>query len=722
MEPSIGLHYQVLAYIIAVIVSLLLMVFVTVLCACHQGTDKSLDRGDGETQPLLNSCTHQESRDKRDEVPQVRIIAKYKAKHDAQSDESGLVTGCDQQYTSVSFDVDLEGQASSLNTIKSHTSTSTTEKIVSQDNREPVSTSVQVPSSTKEQQDTTKSSGDQLLISTSVQVNPSAPKVCSEPQILHGSTGADHHNSGKKLTTNQEEVKSKDSMPMPNASDLTSNDIQKVRNQIWEARVKWFDIGIELGINVNDLKAIKNGANHHDIDNCFTDMLLIWLQQTGATWEALAKALRSKPVGYALLASLITSDISASAGRRTVGCETTVSDQCTSSMRKSDEGGIGFNCGCSISCTLVDYLNGECPSSSKLFPFLDINNLTENERDELEGKLRMESTAIVTEFANLTECIKKSLADRDIKPEAIVSSVLGIAPSDLSTFPILETLDVEKVTSICSIIIHLQQNSYISFFNYHIVEHLIKIYGTEDDQTMLEKYMTRFHDFCRRSVFEVPHHIHGQPPKNSKQLAIKVIPKNQLSMLSLADAKNVQLKVAKMLGLRNCGSLPLLEISKGCVKLIFALPKIILEFVKPKLGTLSNIETGKYSIHILCAPPGKPFATDITSDSVTLQWAKPEYEGTHPLTNYLVYYRSVNGPWKRGNVTYTDVSNEHVIVKDLSYKDEASPFVFKVKAVSKSGTTVESRESDPIQLSVRTIILPLWLMYQYSNQNWKSNV
>ncbi len=560
---------------------------------------------------------------------------------------------------------------------------------------------------------------DQLLTS-SILVN--TLKVCHEPQdSVDAGAHEDHQylDTGNHTAADQEEVKSKDvasSIPVPNANYLTSSDIREVRHKIWEARMKWYHIGIELGINVDDLEAIRSGANHHNIADNFTEMLTTWLRQTGSTWEALSKALRSKQVGYPLLADSITS---ASAGLSAVGYETTVSDQCTSSVRKSEE---GFNCGCPTPCRLSDYLNGKCPSSSKLFPFLDVSSLTENERDELEGKLCKETTAIVTEFAIMTERMKKSLVDQDLKPEAIVSSVLGIAPSESSTFPILETLDVEKVTSIYGIIIHLQRNSYISFFNYHIVEYLIEIYGTEDDQAMLKKYITHFHDFCRRSVFEVPHHIHGQPPKNSKQLAIKVIPKNQLSTLSLADAKNVQLKVAEKLGLRNCGSLPLFEISKGCVVLTFALPKVIMEFVKPKLSTLSKIEIGKYLIHILCAPPGKPFATDITSDSVTLQWVKPEYEGTHSLTNYLVYYRSVNSPWERGNVTYTDVSKEHVTVQDLSYKDEVSSFVFKVTAVSKSGTSVESRESDPIQLSVRTIILPLWLMYQYGNQDWKYNV
>ena len=91
MEPSIGMHYQVLASITAVIVSLLLMVFVTVFCACHQSKDKSHDRGESDTQPLSHdqnpSGTDQESRDTKAQMstPQVIIIVedKTKTKHHA---------------------------------------------------------------------------------------------------------------------------------------------------------------------------------------------------------------------------------------------------------------------------------------------------------------------------------------------------------------------------------------------------------------------------------------------------------------------------------------------------------------------------------------------------------------------------------------------------------------------------------------------------------------
>jgi hypothetical protein len=376
--------------------------------------------------------------------------------------------------------------------------------------------------------------------------------------------------------------------------------------------------------------------------------------------------------------------------------ETSVSD-CTS------EGMMAFNCGCPTPCNLIDHLNGKCPSSLKLFPCLDLSRLTKKEQFDLEAKLRRETTAIVTEFAKLTKRMTKSLVDQQVHPKEVLSSVLGIAPSKSSTCPLLETLNVSSVTSIYDVFIHLQQKSYISFFNYDIVEYLINEYGTDEDRAEMGEYIRHFQDFCQRSVFEIPQRIHGHPPKGSTQLTIKVVPKGQWSRFSLGDAKDVQIKIAAGLNLQNCASLPLIEISEGCIRLTFALSKVTMETVKPiQLGPDLNINCGtdRYSIHILCRPPGTPFVTDVTSDYVSLQWTKPEYKGSLSLTHYAVYHRVHTGRWEKNKITLTNGLNESITVKGLSHRDRAATFVFKVEAVSKLGVTVESRESNPIQLSV----------------------
>ena len=67
--------------------------------------------------------------------------------------------------------------------------------------------------------------------------------------------------------------------------------------------MKWFNIGLKLGISVGTLNAIKKN-NNQDPDNCLTAMLEHWLNngRPKPSWAELVKALKSPMVGYAQLA------------------------------------------------------------------------------------------------------------------------------------------------------------------------------------------------------------------------------------------------------------------------------------------------------------------------------------------------------------------------------------------------------------------------------------
>lgn len=81
-----------------------------------------------------------------------------------------------------------------------------------------------------------------------------------------------------------------------------------VRDALWEARTKWYDIGLELEIVPTDLEAIaeESGSN---IEVCFRKMLYIWLSKSCAkkrcTWKAIISVLRSKVIHLESLADQI---------------------------------------------------------------------------------------------------------------------------------------------------------------------------------------------------------------------------------------------------------------------------------------------------------------------------------------------------------------------------------------------------------------------------------
>ena len=84
---------------------------------------------------------------------------------------------------------------------------------------------------------------------------------------------------------------------------LDTKDVKEVRGFLYKVRRKWYDIGIELGISIDELDTISVN-NQNDSEKCLVDMIKIWLKSINPppTWNALSKALKSDPVGEAQMA------------------------------------------------------------------------------------------------------------------------------------------------------------------------------------------------------------------------------------------------------------------------------------------------------------------------------------------------------------------------------------------------------------------------------------
>ena len=84
---------------------------------------------------------------------------------------------------------------------------------------------------------------------------------------------------------------------------LNIDDLHKVLKATWEARAKWYNCGLALGISSTDLEVIKE--NHRGVcDNCFRETMIEWLNTAHPppTWSALCSALQDPLVGHGELA------------------------------------------------------------------------------------------------------------------------------------------------------------------------------------------------------------------------------------------------------------------------------------------------------------------------------------------------------------------------------------------------------------------------------------
>ena len=86
------------------------------------------------------------------------------------------------------------------------------------------------------------------------------------------------------------------------SGQLTLEDLSEVRGALYQARAKWYHIGVELKLSVGTLDAIRSEFSC-TID-CLTEMCNHWLKRIDPhpSWVALTNVLESPVVGEGHLA------------------------------------------------------------------------------------------------------------------------------------------------------------------------------------------------------------------------------------------------------------------------------------------------------------------------------------------------------------------------------------------------------------------------------------
>ena len=243
----------------------------------------------------------------------------------------------------------------------------------------------------------------------------------------------------------------------------------------------------------------------------------------------------------------------------------------------------GFVCPNCGECTLEQFFSEKgCPKAEqkKLFPFLDMSALEDDAKVDLEQRLIFDTRKMVTKFASFTLFLEQSLEDQEIPLRKIVDCVLSLqAFTEDIGLKLLEKKDeeaIQQAQSVTDIFIILR--SYISFFNYEIMEHLVEHHGSPDDHRRLEEYLTAFNTFCQRSVFEVPPNVYSSKSRTDcKVFAVKC---TKRVATTLESVQGVRGKMAGILGLTP-SSLQLCSVRKGCMELRFLISTAVANRILP---------------------------------------------------------------------------------------------------------------------------------------------
>ena len=122
-------------------------------------------------------------------------------------------------------------------------------------------------------------------------------------------------------------------------------------------------------------------------------------------------------------------------------------------------------------------------------------------------------------------------------------------------------------------------NAYWNYLSYEILEYIIELYGTSEDKERMRKYDEELHSFCKRRLFEVPMPVSGSGTENPKQekLYVKLDVQENIPIEQVYRMKR---RIAKILHVRPA-TLQICSMKKGCVQLIFLIPKFVAQNIFP---------------------------------------------------------------------------------------------------------------------------------------------
>ena len=223
----------------------------------------------------------------------------------------------------------------------------------------------------------------------------------------------------------------------------------------------------------------------------------------------------------------------------------------------------------------------EAPTSFS-FPHLDTSSLDEDDRIELEDRLIRDTRKMIISFTAFTLIIQESFENQRIPLERIKDSVLSLdAFNDGIGVKVLDSQDKQEIKNAKNLPeVFMTLRDYISFFNYEIVQYLIELLGSPDDQTQLREYCSALDQFCQRNVFEVPAEAFSSKSriKTAKVFVLKCTERSRVTTLEYV--RRLTRRIAEALGLQRA-ALQLRSVRQGCLELHFLITVVVAKRIYP---------------------------------------------------------------------------------------------------------------------------------------------
>ena len=184
----------------------------------------------------------------------------------------------------------------------------------------------------------------------------------------------------------------------------------------------------------------------------------------------------------------------------------------------------------------------------------------------------------------------KSLIRQNVPLDELVSHVMTLGAFDPvfkePQVPLFQYCFKELKTADTIPKIFLVLKDYFSFFNYDIIEHIIKVLGTEEDKVNLQSYKSTFNRYAKRRICECGPHFGPVSDTDHADVFVKV--DSRYDNYTVEEIKGFCNKLSETLRVLSEGALRLCRIEKGCFQLTFQVPS----FVQQRTFPLSRDQEG----------------------------------------------------------------------------------------------------------------------------------
>ena len=247
-----------------------------------------------------------------------------------------------------------------------------------------------------------------------------------------------------------------------------------------------------------------------------------------------------------------------------------------------------FGCGCG-KCTFYSYIKNGCPDPIPIttsFPCLDVKGLTQEQHKKLKSRLRVESQEIMFRFQQLLSRVYESLCKQKVPVGKLVTHLLSLGALDPvyrrqkdAQKPLFQTFfqELQNATSIEGVLWIIRD--YFSFFNYHVIEHIVCKLGTVQDKVELQNYKKEFHQYSKRRIYECPP-VYG-PRSDTDHADLVVKADSVYEKFTVEEVENLEYRLTRIFNVSPQSVLRLCQLEEGCIQLIFQVPSFVQQEIFP---------------------------------------------------------------------------------------------------------------------------------------------